>query len=261
MGMGSDGKKRKGRALVVVAKAPLVGLVKTRLCPPLTAAEAASLYECLLGDIVTKMGKLQGSELWIALTPEGQEYFCRNFTKIRLLTQRGKDLGERLHHVFVDLFQMGYNQITVADSDSPTVPLSSIDQAYEHLNGDDCDVVLGPSSDGGYYLIGLKRPTQRLFDEIPWSTERVLESTLTRAGELELKVGLLPTAYDIDVKGDLGRLWNDFEASRALQERAPKTYAYLARLLSDPSPEERKGRGGKSKHVIGWRREIKEVHS
>ncbi|MGI0016382.1 MAG: TIGR04282 family arsenosugar biosynthesis glycosyltransferase, partial [Nitrososphaera sp.] len=237
MTAGRDGKQRIGKALVVVAKAPSPGLVKTRLCPPLTLAEASALYECLLEDIVSKMWSCQGSEFWIAYAPEGEEYFKQNFPERALLTQRGKDLGERLHHIFVDLFHMGYKEIIVADSDSPTVPLSSIQRAYRQLNKEDYDVVLGPSSDGGYYLIGLKCPAAGLFQRIPWSTELVMEKTLERASELGLKAGLLPVAYDIDIEEDLRRLWKDFAASRELKEQAPKTYAYLANLLGNTATE------------------------
>lgn len=238
MKKGSDSKQRKGRALVVMAKEPLTGLVKTRLSPYLTPAEAATLYDCLLVDIVTKIANFRRNGFWIAFTPEGEEYFRRTFINRSLLAQRGNDLGERLHHVFVDLFHMGYEEIIVTDSDSPTVPISSIKQAYKHLGIEGYDVVLGPSSDGGYYLIGLKRPLAELFRHIPWSTERVLQRTLARADRLGLKVALLPPAFDIDVKEDLNRLWNVFETSQHLQGQAPKTYAYLTHLLSKPTLEQ-----------------------
>jgi rSAM/selenodomain-associated transferase 1 len=253
-----NGKQGTRQTLVVVAKAPLMGNVKTRLCPYLTPAEAASFYECLLKDIVSKMGGFQRGELWIAFAPEGEEYFRRNFMKDRLLTQRGKDLGQRLHSIFVDLFHMGYRQIIVADSDSPTVPLSSINQAFDRLNEANCDGVLGPSSDGGYYLIGLKRPTARLFHDIPWSTEGVLKSTLARANELGLKVAMLPTAYDIDVEGDLKRLWSDLETCRPLQKQVPKTYAFLTRLLAGRSSEEKVK---DAIYPLPEKREIREVDS
>ncbi len=228
--MRSDDKQTKARALVVVAKAPLEGFVKTRLSPHLGPANAASLYECLLADIVAKLEKYKESEFWLAFVPGGEEYFSENYPAIRLLAQRGKDLGERLHHVFVDLFNRGYIEIVVADSDSPTVPLSSIDQAYKQLGEEGCDLVLGPSEDGGYYLIGLKRPTEQIFHDIPWSTNSVVDATLKRAGELALRVELLPPAYDIDVEDDLRRLWNDFMTLEHLRELAPRTYGYLRNL-------------------------------
>jgi len=237
---GSNGNQQKRRALVVVAKPALVGEVKTRLCPPLTLPQACALYECLLLDIVTKVEEYQTAELWIAFAPNGAEYFRRIFADTKkLLQQRGSNLGERLHHIFVDLFHLGYQQIVVTDSDSPTVPLSSIAKAYELLDGESCDVVLGPSSDGGYYLVGLKRPAEGLFLQIPWSSAAVVEKSLERASELGLTVALLPLAYDIDVEADLKRLWEDLQVSPELQERALKTYAFLRRLFRGP---DQKGR-------------------
>ena len=233
--MKSDDNRTKTRALAVVAKAPLEGFVKTRLSPRLNPAAAATLYECLLGDIVAKLDSYKESELWVAFAPGGEKYFSKNYPAVRLLAQRGKDLGERLHHVFVDLFHRGYREIVVADSDSPSVPLSSIDQAYKQLIEEGCDLVLGPSDDGGYYLVALKRPAEGIFHDISWSTNSVLDATLQRAGELGLRVGLLPPAYDIDVEQDLERLWNDFMTFEHLRELAPRTYDYLRNLAGSGS--------------------------
>lgn len=227
---GREGEK--ARALVVVAKAPLEGLVKTRLCPYLRPAQAADFYECLLSDILAKMNRYEGGDLWLAFAPEGEDYFRRNHAGRRLLAQRGADLGERLHHIFVDLFRMDYHEIVVVDSDSPTVPLSAVRQAYEALGKQNSEVVvLGPSDDGGYYLVGLKYPAREMFHDIPWSTDRVLDTTLRRARGLGFKVALLPRAYDIDVQEDLERLWKDFVASDQLRDLAPKTFAYIRNLL------------------------------
>lgn len=225
-----EGRHERTRALVVVAKAPLEGSVKTRLCPCLNPAQAAVLYECLLSDIVGKMERFEEAEPWLAFAPEGEAYFRQNYFKKRLLAQRGKDLGERLHHIFVDLFRTGYEEVVIADSDSPTVPLSSIERAYGWLREKSCDVVLGPSADGGYYLVGLRRPAEEIFRDIPWSTHAVLDRTLRRASETRLRVALLPQAYDIDVEENLKRLWRDFTASEETRNLAPKTFAYLRNL-------------------------------
>ncbi|MFQ5541506.1 MAG: TIGR04282 family arsenosugar biosynthesis glycosyltransferase [Candidatus Binatia bacterium] len=234
----SNGYQQRHSALVVAAKAALVGEVKTRLCPPLTLPQACRLYECLLEDIVAKMAKYDEAELWIAFAPEREDYFRRNFAQRRkLLSQRGSDLGERLHHIFVDLFYLGYKEVIVTDSDSPTVPLSSIAQGFQLLHTDGNDVVLGPSRDGGYYLIGLKSPTEGLFTQIPWSSVAVLEKTLKRASMLGLKVALLPPSYDIDVEGDLRQLWGDLQASLDLQESAHRTYTFLREFFTDPGLE------------------------
>jgi rSAM/selenodomain-associated transferase 1 len=208
-----ESRQRKPQALVVVAKAPVGGYVKTRLCPYLNPVQAAGLYECLLSDIAGKMEEFEKADSWLAFAPEGEEYFRRNYFHKRLLTQRGRDLGDRLHHIFVDLFRMSYERVVITDSDSPTVPLSSIERAYEWLSEESCDVVLGPSEDGGYYLVGLKRAAAEIFRAIPWSTHAVLDLTLERASAENLRVGLLPRAYDIDVKENLNRLWQDFMAS------------------------------------------------
>ena len=220
-------KQRKDRALVVVAKAPLSGLVKTRLCPHLSPGQAAALYECLLSDIVGKMGGYADADSWLAFAPEGEDYFLQNYFHKRLLMQRGRDLGERLHHIFVDLFRMNYKEVIIADSDSPTVPLSSIKRAYDCLSEASCDVVLGPSEDGGYYLVGLRQAAEEIFRSIPWSTHAVLDLTLEQASAAHLRVALLPRAYDIDVKENLSRLWQDFMTSVEARHLAPKTYAYL----------------------------------
>ncbi len=226
------GQRRK--ALVVVAKPALVGQVKTRLCPPLTLSQAAALYECMMDDMVTKMEECQTADLWVAFSPKGEEYFRRTFGgRARLLPQRGNDLGERLHHVFVDFSNLGYREIVVTGGDSPTVPLSSIEQAYDLLDKNGCDLVLGPCRDGGYYLVGLKGPVEGLFRQIPWSSAAVMEKTVERASELGLKLVQLPLAYDIDVGDDLKSLWKDFESSPGLREGAQRTYAYLARLFRD----------------------------
>lgn len=233
--MRSDATRTRARALVVVAKAPLKGSVKTRLSPYLSPADAATLYECLLADIVAKLEKHKESKFWLAFAAGGEDYFCQKYPATRLLVQRGKDLGERLHHVFVDLFRRGYSEIVIADSDSPTVPLSSIDQAFTQLSKDGTDLVLGPSDDGGYYLIGLKRPTERLFLDIRWSTDSVLATTIERARELALTVGLLSPAYDIDVLEDLRRLWHDFMTAQDLRDLAPRTYDCLRHLIANGS--------------------------
>jgi rSAM/selenodomain-associated transferase 1 len=220
----SNGHQQRHSALVVAAKAALVGEVKTRLCPPLTLPQARRLYECLLEDIVAKMVTYDAADLWIAFAPKGEDYFRRNFAqRTKLLCQRGSDLGERVHHIIVDMFHLGYKEVIVTDSDSPTLPLSSIAQGFQLLHTEGNDVVLGPSRDGGYYLIGLKSPSEGLFRQIHWSSADVFEETLKRASMLGLEVALLPSSYDIDVEEDLRCLWEDFRASFELElgENAP----------------------------------------
>jgi len=230
----SNGELEKPRALVVMAKPARIGEVKTRLCPPLTPGQASDLHECLLQDTVAKMERCLSAQLWIAFTPEGEEYFRRTFgERKKLLSQRGRDLGERMHHIFVDLSLLGYRDIVVLGSDIPTMPLSHVEQAFHMLRADGEDIVLGPANDGGYYLIGLRTPEEKIFRGIPWSNAAVLESTVQRIKGLGLRLALLPLAYDIDIEGDLKRLWNDFETSPGLREDVPKTYAFLMDLFGN----------------------------
>jgi len=234
------GEQRRS-ALVVMAKPARIGEVKTRLCPPLTLAQASDLHECLLQDTVAKMERCFSAQLWIAFTPEGEETFRRTFgARGKLLSQRGRDLGERMHHIFVDLSHLGYRKIVVLGSDIPTMPLSSVEQAFHLLRCNGEDVVLGPASDGGYYLIGLKTPVEEIFHRIPWSNAAVLANTVQRISELGLRLALLPLAYDIDLAGDLKRLWNDFKRSPVLREDVPKTYAFLVDLFGGIESQRRK---------------------
>ena len=226
--------KQNHRALVVMAKPARIGEVKTRLCPPLTPAQASDLHECLLQDTLAKMERCLSAQLWIAFTPEGEEYFRHTIgERGKLLSQRGRDLGERMHHIFVELSLLGYREIVVLGSDIPTMPVSHVERAFHMLGTDAKDVVLGPASDGGYYLIGLKTPVEEIFRRIPWSNAAVLEITVQRIKELGLRLALLPVAYDIDLEGDLKRLWNDLETSPGLREDVPKTYAFLVDLFGN----------------------------
>ena len=227
--MSNNGDLDRRGALVVMAKPPREGDVKTRLCPPLTLAQASTFHECLLQDTVAKMERCFSAQLWIAFAPDGDEYFRSSFgERAKLLSQRGSDLGERMHHIFVDLSLLGFREIVVLGSDIPTLPVSSVEQAFHVLGSNVEDVVLGPAGDGGYYLIGLKTPVEEIFQGISWSNPDVLKNTVQRIKNLGLRLTLLPVAYDIDIEGDLKRLWNDFETSPTLREDVPKTYGFLA---------------------------------
>ena len=121
-----------------------------------------------------------------------------------LVAQRGDDLGARLSHAFEDLLADGAPGAIVIGSDVPTLPSAVLGAALERLAG--ADLVLGPSEDGGYYLIGLREPRAALFADMAWSTAVVFEETMRRASALGLDVGLLPAWFDVDTAADLERL-------------------------------------------------------
>ncbi|MCP4541221.1 MAG: glycosyltransferase [Chloroflexi bacterium] len=192
--------------LVIMAKRPAVGQTKTRLCPPLTLDQAAALYEALLQDTIELVAGLDSVQLAIAVTPpEAVDSFRRiSPPGTILLPVAGKDIGDCLNQVLNCLLASGHSQAIALNSDGPTLPPTCMQQAVAQL--DDADVVLGPSEDGGYYLIGLKQPQPELFQGIEWSTERVTAQTLDRAKALGLNVALLPSWYDVDTATDLDRL-------------------------------------------------------
>ena len=127
-----------------------------------------------------------------------------------LLAQRGDKFGERLYLAAEDLFKCGFESVCLIDSDSPTVPAKNFEQAAELLSANEDRVVLGLTrDDGGYYLIGMKKPHRYLFEQIDWSTEHVLNQTIQRATESGLEIRLLPAGFDVDDDASLCRLCNE----------------------------------------------------
>ena len=192
-------------ALLVVAKRPAPGQTKTRLTPPLLPDQAAALYECFLRDTLDLMRQVPGAQPVMAYLPPAEKaYFAQLAPDFELILQEGADLGARLDHALSHCLQLGYQRAVIMDSDSPTLPITCLVGAFEAL--DEADVVLGPCDDGGYYLIGLKRPAPRLLREVQMSTSRVVADTLALAAAEGLQVKLLPVWYDIDDITALNRL-------------------------------------------------------
>lgn len=187
-------------ALAVMAKAPRAGRVKTRLSPPLTLAQTAALNICFLRDTTANLAAIPGSAGLISYTPVGEEELFDGLLPetFALVPQRGDAFGERLLAAAEDILAIGYGAVCLIDSDSPTVPAQAFQQAVEALAHPGDRIVLGPSNDGGYYLIGLKQPHASPFERITWSTELVLSETLDRCREAGLEVILLPMWYDVD---------------------------------------------------------------
>lgn len=216
--------------LLVVAKRPAAGHTKTRLCPPLTPEQSALLYECFLRDTLDLMRAVEGVERVVYhLTEDSRSYFQQIAPDMQLRCQHGDSLGERLDHLLTESLAAGSDGAVVMDSDSPTLPPGYLAQAFELLR--DVDVVLGPTHDGGYYLIGMKQPQPHLLREVRMSTPHVLDETLRRAGALGLTVGRLPGWYDIDTAADLRLLEQElFGSSR--DGCAPATREWLLRHRS-----------------------------
>ncbi len=189
-------------ALGLMAKVPFAGPVKTRLTPPLTPEEAATLSMCFLHDMTTNVSGLSGdkTEGLVLYTPAGSEEILRDLLpkSFRLVAQRGETLGDRLINASTELLSEDFDSVCLINSDSPTLPVKILRTAVSLLAQEGDRVVLGPSQDGGYYLIGLKRPHRYLFERIAWSTADVLAHTIERAADINLPVELLPMWYDVD---------------------------------------------------------------
>ena len=191
--------------IAVMAKASAPGRTKTRLVPPLTIDEAAGFNTAFLQDVAANI--LAAAELtpirsYMAFAPPGADsaaFFERILpASIGLIECWYPDFGECLSGAIDQLLRRGHGRAVVLNSDSPTLPTSLLVEAAEVLARPGDRAVLGPSVDGGYYLLGVKALHHRLFENVAWSTEHVARQTLERAAEIGLEVHVLPAWYDID---------------------------------------------------------------
>ena len=206
-------------AMAVMAKAPRPNHAKTRLVPPLTPHQAASLSACFLRDTTENIREADCSVPlagYVAYAPAGAEALFDGMLAKgtglvladgSIAAPAGVDgFGRCLFHAVVSLLGQGYGAVCLVNSDSPTLPTAYLQRAAAALAQPGEQVVLGASDDGGYYLIGLKAPHATLFQDIAWSTDKVATQTLTRAAMSGLDVVALPMWFDVDDAGSLARL-------------------------------------------------------
>jgi uncharacterized protein len=238
-------------ALGLMTKAPRAGQVKTRLVPPLTPDEAAQLNRCFLRDTASAISVCcsrarhlpdPGRSLACGIavyTPVGAESLYADIlpADFSLLPQRGKKFGDRLYFAAADLFKCGFVAVCLIDSDSPTIPSENFIRAVELLSLPEDRIVLGPCDDGGYYLIGLKRPHREVFGGIDWSTEQVFEQTKRRGRQIGVEIRELPGGFDVDDRTSLHRLCEELLGENASNNVAPQTQKFLRELIV------REGRG------------------
>ena len=194
-------------ALGIFAKEPRPGQVKTRFCPPLTPEEAAHLYRTSLLETLERMG--HGTFAPTLFHANASDWFAAHCPALPLLPQGEGDLGRRLERGLAYLLKQGAPTAAVIGSDSPDLPAEQVEAAFALLN--EADVVTIPAADGGYVLIGARRPYPELFRDMPWSTPELLAATRYRAQTLGLDYRELPPWEDLD----------DLAALRRLIERSP----------------------------------------
>ncbi len=215
------------KVLLIFAKQPRAGETKTRLCPPLTATEAADIYAAMLQDVLNLTAKMADLERWLCYSPADSSalaYFSALAPELHCLPQNGADLGERMYSAFTAAFAAGATRVVIIGTDSPDLPTTFIDQAFAQLESATGEIIFGPSGDGGYYLLGARKVWPELFSNIPWSTAEVLTASLRNASAAGCSTTLLPEWGDIDTIHDLRRL------ATSPGESAPLTRQFIANL-------------------------------
>jgi uncharacterized protein len=217
------------RVVVVVGKAPRPGQSKTRLSPPLTLEQAARLAGGFLQDAAATALGVGWGPVTVIYPPDpeaDQELDALLPTGVRLMAQPGTGLGAALTGAFQAHFREGFERVVLISSDNPTLPAALVERAGGGL--DNHDLVIGPSTDGGYYLIGMDRPHLGVFEQITWSTDVVFAETMERARERGLRVLVLREWYDVDTVAELDRLRE--ELATAPPDVAPATRRLLVEL-------------------------------
>ena len=191
-----------------MAKAPVAGAVKTRLVPPLTHDQAAELFKALLADLLDHVQGLNGAERYLFFAPDHAGALMSDLAggKFHLLPQCGDDLGARMQTVFDDLWARGHRRVVLIGGDLPVFPLNFLQQAFALLDAPADRVVLGPSRDGGYYLVGMNRLVPEIFAGMSWSHEQVLSDTLKKLDALKVNALQLPPWFDVDTPADLAKM-------------------------------------------------------
>ena len=189
--------------LVVFAKNPVPGEVKTRLLPRYSPEQAAEIYRAFILDTLDSAEGLDQEQRHIAFTPgDAKKVFSKMVSDDwHLLPQQGADLGERMDAAVLYCLKQGASRVVVIGTDIPSLPLPHLERAFQLLAGK--QLVLGPSTDGGYYLVGLTQPTSEIFRSISWGTDRVFAQTINRALVFDLSIGLVPPWYDVDSPAEL----------------------------------------------------------
>src|SRR5580700_7234587 len=216
---------KQGRTLVVMAKAPRPGMVKTRLAQTLPTEAVTVFYCCLLDDTLALARSLNLGDVEVAIMcPETDVHELSQLagSDVSVVAQKGEGLAAGLTSVFAHFAEGHQRRVIAFNSDSPHLPRSVLENAFETLAAH--DVVVGPTHDGGYYLVGAKAFHPTLFAHDGMGTSSALERLLSHARALELSVGFADPFYDIDVADDLARLAEELRLDPA---RAPRTAAWL----------------------------------
>ena len=213
-----------GHALAIMAKAPRPDHVKTRLAKSLSQEAIVELYQCLIEDTIQLARSVATDALAIVCPPADVADLAAWLPDIEIVAQKGKGLAAGLASAFRVFIGRGYHQVIALDGDSPQISRNTVEQAFHLLHSS--DIVVGPTTDGGYYLVGVSAADVALFEQDRMGTGGALDSLLTTAHKQNLKAALTEAAYDVDEPSDLERLSKELEQ---YPSRAPRTARWLAR--------------------------------
>ncbi len=244
--------RRSADALIIFAKAPEPGQVKTRLSPPLSSGQAARLHEAFVLDRVRAAAHWRGPRrptLWLACSPSARHPFFQRLARrhgFRLLTQTGDTLGDRMASALRQALDAGASRAVLTGTDVPTLPEGVLADAFHQLRR--ADVVLGPACDGGYYLVGVARRVPPIFRDIAWSRPTVLEASLAKITALRLRCRLLPFWYDVDTVASLRLLTAHLTMLRRAGQPVPRATARCCAAIFSSQK-----RSGQTKRAPGAR--------
>ncbi|RKD29024.1 TIGR04282 family arsenosugar biosynthesis glycosyltransferase [Thermohalobacter berrensis] len=192
-------------AFILMTRVPIPGKTKTRLMEILTAEECAEIHRCFLKDLFNMFDYIKNDiDIYLTYTPEDSFDLMKDIVPdyIECFPQNGHDLGEKMLNAFKHIFNKGYSKVCLMGSDIPDIHYEEIKDSFKKL--EKSDIVIGPTFDGGYYFVGMKRIYKELFTgNLKWGNKTVLEGTVDIANSLGLKVDLLNKHRDIDTKDDL----------------------------------------------------------
>jgi rSAM/selenodomain-associated transferase 1 len=237
MNAGSTPPETRARTLGLFAKRPWPGQVKTRLAAVSSPEWAAAVATAFQNDVLDRLSLVGGRRVLAFTPPDAAPYFAGLAAGRYLLTAQAEgDLGRRMAAFFTEQLQITPEGVVLVGTDSPTLPLSFIEQAFNEL--EDADVVLGPAADGGYYLVGCARRLPPIFDSIVWSSSRVLEETVARLAGTRDRLALLPPWYDVDTIDDWWMLRGHVAAQRraGLDPGVPRVEHLMARRSQEGEP-------------------------
>lgn len=222
----------KNNLLIIFIKAPGPGDVKTRLLPYFTSHQATMLYRSMVTDLLSHFSNPSGFEVRLMYWPPDAQKEIRNWlgTEWDAVPQTKGDLGEKMQQAFHRALAEGYQKVVLIGSDLPMLDQDTIHDALHCL--EEFDAVVGPTDDGGYYLIGARKALPGLFRNIKWSSNRVLDQSLGNAQEAHITVSLLEEKFDIDRYEDVLRLWQHLKTGQCRQ-RLPNTFNVLNLMLRE----------------------------